>query len=158
MPTLKLTFIAVILLGNNLCTGQKTIAKFFSHYLPAAKSLSREYGIPVSIILGVSALESGSGTSPNARQLNNFFGVTGRNNLKKRHSLYKQYATPEDSFRDFCDIVSRKRFYHMLKDNMNYNKWLAAMNHASYAGAKSVWIDRVIQIVKKHALDKSDKP
>ena len=121
-----------------MCVGQKVMTKFIDHYVPLARMLSSEYGIPVAIILGVSTLESGSGTSPNARQLNNFFGVTGRNSLKKRHSVYKQYPLPEDSFRDFCDIVSRKKFYPGLKNNMNYNKWLAAMNHASYAGARSV--------------------
>ena len=157
MPKLKLTFIAVLLLVSGICTGQKVVNKYINHFLPVAKMLSAEYGIPVSIIIGVSTLESGSGTSPNAKQLNNYFGVTGRNTLKKRRSVYKQYATPADSFRDFCDIVSRKKFYHGLKDNMNYGKWLAALNHASYAGAKSIWIDRVTQIVKKYHLDQYDK-
>ena len=157
MAKLRLTLIAALLLGSSMCSGQKVMTKYIDHFVPVAITLSAEYGIPVAIILGVSTLESGSGTSPNAKQLNNFFGVTGRNRLKKRHSVYKQYATPEDSFRDFCDIVSRKKFYQGLKGNMNYNKWLAAMNHASYAGAKSVWINRVTQIVKKYKLDLYDK-
>jgi flagellum-specific peptidoglycan hydrolase FlgJ len=157
MPKLKLTLIAALFVCVNICAGQKVMTKYIDHYVPLARTLSTEYGIPVAIILGVSTLESGSGTSPNARQLNNFFGVTGKNSLKKRHSVYKQYSGPEHSFRDFCDIVSRKKFYYGLKNNMNYNKWLAAMNHASYAGAKSVWIDRVTQIVKKYKLDLYDK-
>ena len=157
MPKFKLTLIVALLLGMNICTGQKVMIKYFNHYLPVARMLSTEYGIPIAIILGVSALESGSGTSLNARQLSNFFGVTGRNSLKKRRSVYKQYAQPEDSFRDFCDIISRKKFYRGLKDNMNYGKWLAAMNHASYAGAKGVWINRITLIVKKYKLDQYDK-
>jgi len=157
MPKLRLTLIAALILGSNLCIGQKVMTKFIDHYVPLARTLSTEYGIPVAIILGVSTLESGSGTSPNARQLNNFFGVTGKNKLKKRRSVYKQYHEPEDSFRDFCDILSRKNFYPGLKNNWNYHKWLAAMNHASYAGAKSVWITRVTQIVKKYKLDLYDK-
>jgi len=157
MPKLRLTLVAALFLASNLCVGQRVMTKFIDHYVPLARTLSTEYGIPVAIILGVSTLESGSGTSPNARQLNNFFGVTGKNKLKKRHSVYKQYKHPEDSFRDFCDIVSRKKFYPGLKNNMNYNKWLGAMNHASYAGAKSVWITRVTQIVKKYKLDLYDK-
>lgn len=157
MPKFKLTLIAALFLCVNICSGQKVMTKYIDHHVPLARTLSSEYGIPVAIILGVSTLESGSGTSPNARQLNNFFGVTGKNSLKKRHSVYKQYAQPEDSFRDFCDIVSRKKFYPGMKNNMNYNKWLAAMNHASYAGAKGVWISRVTQIVKKYKLDLYDK-
>jgi len=157
MPKLRLTLIAALILISNLCVGQKVMTRYIDHYVPLARTLSSEYGIPVAIILGVSTLESGSGTSPNARQLNNFFGVTGKNKLKKRHSVYKQYARPEDSFRDFCEIMSRKKFYPGLKNNMSYTKWLAAMNHASYAGAKSVWITRVTQIVKKYKLDLYDK-
>lgn len=157
MVKLRLAIIACFLLIGQLSSGQKVITKFIDRYLPVAESLSAEYGIPVAIILGVSILESGSGTSPNARQLNNFFGVTGSNNLKKRHSVYKQYAKPEDSFRDFCDILSRKKFYPGLKNNKKYEKWLGAMNHASYAGAKNLWIDRVTQIVKKHKLEKYDR-
>ena len=149
--------IAALLLGSNLCAGQKVMTKYIDHYVPLARELSSEYGIPVAIILGVSTLESGSGTSLNARQLNNFFGVTGKNSLKQRRSVYKQYAKPEDSFRDFCEIMSRKKFYRVLKNNMSYTKWLAAMNHASYAGAKGVWITRVTQIVKKYKLDLYDK-
>ena len=157
MLKLRPTFIAALCVVSSLCVGQKVMTKYIDHYVPLARTLSSEYGIPVAIILGVSTLESGSGTSPNAKQLNNFFGVTGKNKLKKRRSVYKQYPRPEDSFRDFCDIVSRKKFYPGLKDNMSYSKWLAAMNHASYAGAKSVWINRVTQIVKKYKLDLYDK-
>jgi flagellum-specific peptidoglycan hydrolase FlgJ len=156
MVKLRLAVIAFFLLLSSICNGQRVITKFINRYLPVAQSLSAEYGIPVAIILGVSILESGSGTSSNAKQLNNYFGVTGRNNLRKRHSVYKQYAKAEDSFRDFCEIVSRKKFYPGLKDKKNFAKWLGAMNHAAYAGAKSIWIDRVTQIVKKYNLQQYD--
>ncbi|HMD00900.1 MAG TPA: glucosaminidase domain-containing protein [Ferruginibacter sp.] len=157
MAKLKTYFVAALVMMSFAGNSQKVTAKFISHYLPIAQKLSGDYGIPIAIILGVSTLESGSGTSPNARQLNNFFGVTGKNSLKKRRSVYKQYAQPEDSFRDFCEIMSRKKFYPSLKNNWKYAKWLEAMNHASYAGAKSVWLDRVTQIVKKHKLEQYDK-
>ncbi len=157
MAKIKLIFFTAILLTGNLCIGQKVIANYINRFLPVAKGLSDEYGIPVAVILGVSTLESGSGTSKNCKQLNNYFGVTGRNSLKKRHSAYKQYATPEDSFRDFCGIISRKKFYPKLKGNTNYAKWLAAMNHASYAGAKNIWISRITNIIIKHRLTQYDK-
>ena len=159
MAKFSVTVFTAILLVSNLCIGQKhvSIESYINSYLPMAKNLSDDYGIPVAIILGVSTLESGSGTSKNCRQLNNFFGITGRNSLKKRHSVYKQYATPEDSFRDFCNIVSRAKYYPKLKNKMDYSKWLTAMNHASYAGAKGIWISRVTSIIKKYRLGKYDK-
>jgi flagellum-specific peptidoglycan hydrolase FlgJ len=156
MPVNRIKFLAALLLLAQLSYGQKVIHDYISRFLPVATELSVQYGIPISIILGVSILESGSGTSKNCRQLNNYFGITGRNRLKKRHSSYKQYATPEDSFRDFCDIMAGKRFYHRLQNNMHYVKWLNAMNHASYAGAKGVWISRISRIIVKHRLAQYD--
>jgi flagellum-specific peptidoglycan hydrolase FlgJ len=140
-----------------MCNGQPVIKKYIEHFLPIANTLSAEFGIPVSIILGVSTLESGSGTSRNCRLLNNYFGITGKNHLKGHRSAYKQYPTAEASFRDFCEILSRKPFYAKLKNNMEYSKWLSSMNHASYAGAKNVWITRITSIIKKHRLYQYDK-
>ncbi len=157
MNKLRLLFFSTLLLLANFSNGQKVIKNYIDRFLPIAGELSVQYGIPVSIILGVSILESGSGTSKNCRQLNNYFGVTGRNSLKKRHSVYKQYAVPEASFRDFCGILSRKNFYPKLKNNKNYPQWLVAMNHANYASARGVWISRITNIIKKQSLIQYDK-
>lgn len=157
MEKIKTTVFAVLLMIGQVGFGQKVINNYITRFSPIARDLSTSYGIPVAVILGISILESGSGTSVNCRQLNNYFGVTGRNKLRKRHSAYKQYDNPEDSFRDFCAIVSRKSFYPKLKNNTNYRTWLTAMNHASYAGAKSIWISRVTSIIIKHKLAQFDK-
>ena len=153
----KTIFFAVIMLLGFAATAQKSTAYFIKGFLPMAHQLQEEWGIPVSIILGVSVLESGSGTSLNARQLNNFFGMTGKNHIKTRRSVYKQYATAKDSFEDFCGMISRKKFYKSLKNNLDYHAWLNAMNKANYAGAKGVWITRVTSVIKKQGLAKYDK-
>ena len=78
--------------------------QFIKKYGPLADSLETEYGIPASLILGVSIIESSSGTSRNCRLLNNFFGVKGKNNLLKTKGIrsgYKQYANDTASFVDF---------------------------------------------------------
>lgn len=157
MKRIKITVITILLLASVMCKGQRVINQYIERYITLAHDLSVEFGVPVSIILGVSILESGSGTSVNCRQLNNFFGVTGKNHLKKRHSDYKQYASPEDSFRDFCNIVSRKNYYPKLKNDISYQKWLVAMNRGSYAGAKGIWISRITSLIKKHRLYLYDK-
>src|ERR1700753_396157 len=111
MNKFKWVFTGLFFLFSNVCFAQRSATRYIEKYLPDARDLSAEYGIPVSIILGVSMLESGSGTSINCRQLNNFFGVKGHNKLKKRHTHYKQYASAKESFHDFCRILSKKRFY-----------------------------------------------
>src|ERR1700751_5034009 len=107
----------MLLLNAHICSAQRSTTSYISKFLPMTRELSLQWGIPISIILGVSILESGSGTSINCRQLNNYFGVKGRNHLKKRHTKYKQYASAEASFNDFCRILSRKTFYFKLKNN-----------------------------------------
>lgn len=152
----KIVFFIVFCLLAKFSTGQKVITNYINKFSPIAQNLCVEYGIPASIILGVSILESGSGTSTNCKQLHNYFGMTGKNSLKKRRTMYKQYTTPEDSFRDFCGMLSRKKFYTKLKDNMNYRQWLTAMNNANYAAAKGVWVSRITNIISKHKLTQYD--
>lgn len=156
MPRIKFIFFIFSALLIKSITAQKVVYNYIDKFSPISKELCVEYGIPASIILGVSILESGSGTSKNCKQLNNYFGITGKNNLKKRRTMYKQYAKPEDSFRDFCGVLSRKKFYATLKNNMDYKQWLAAMNKANYAGAKGVWVSRVSNVITKHKLTKYD--
>ena len=157
MQMLKGTFTTMLLFFTFWGTAQNVTTKYIERFLPLSQHLSKRWGIPTSIILGVSIHESGSGTSINCRQLNNYFGVKGHNHLKKRHTAYKQYIDAEESFRDFCGILSRKTFFLKLKDNMNYKLWLTNMNKSHYAGAKEIWIQRIKAIIKHFKLHKKDK-
>ena len=157
MNKVKLTLCCLLLLIVNICSAQEVTLRYIRKHLPLATDLSQQWGIPVSIILGVSILESGSGTSINCRQLNNYFGIKGRNHLKKRHTKYKQYASAEECFTDFCGILSRKRFYHKLKGNMDYHLWLKDMNRSKYSSAKGVWIHRITLVIDRYKLYKHDQ-
>ncbi|MBM3915873.1 MAG: muramidase [Sphingomonadales bacterium] len=131
--------------------------RFISKYGPLADSLDREYGIPASLILGVSIIESSSGTSRNCRLLHNFFGVKGRNNLLKTKGIrsgYKQYATDTASFVDFCKIVSRKKVYASLKGNTDSKKWVAALSKTGYSEVPATWQSLINNTIRKHELEK----
>lgn len=131
--------------------------RFISKYGPLADSLEREFGIPASLILGVSIIESSSGTSRNCRLLKNFFGVKGRNNLLKTKGIrsgYKQYATDTASFVDFCKIVSRKKVYASLKGNTDSKKWVAALSKTGYSEVPATWQSLINNTIKKHQLEK----
>jgi flagellum-specific peptidoglycan hydrolase FlgJ len=150
--------ILILCLGiGSALRAQKVTDRFIEKFLPVAKDIKAELGIPIAIILGVSILESGSGTSINARQLNNYFGMRGRNAIRHRHTTYKQFASAQDSFESFGRLMTTKKFYKKLKDNMDYHKWLTAMNAANYAGAKGVWITRVGGVIKRYNLSLYDK-
>lgn len=153
----KLLLIGIFLLAGLFSSAQKSTDRFIEKYLPLAQDLKQEWGIPISIILGVSIIESGSGTSLNAKQLNNFFGVKGKNSLKKRKSSYKQFASPKDSFEQFCSMISRKKFYPKLKGTNNYTTWLHLMNASGYASAKGKWIKDISTVIRKFNLSLYDK-
>ena len=131
--------------------------KFITKYGPLVDSLESAYGIPASLILGVSIIESSSGTSRNCRLLNNFFGVKGKNNLlqsKGIRSSYKQYATDTASFVDFCRIVSRKKAYASLRGDMDSKKWVAALSRTGYSEVPEKWQSLINNTIRKHQLEK----
>ncbi|MCP9750303.1 glucosaminidase domain-containing protein [Ferruginibacter sp. HRS2-29] len=128
---------------------------YIKKYKPLATELSAEFGIPASVILGVAIVESSSGTSRNTRLLNNHFGIVGRNTVHKTKGIktrYKQYATPEASFRDFCRVISRKKFYPKLKGNPKYLLWLDAISKTGYSEAPAVWKKRIAGVIQKNKL------
>lgn len=140
---------------------QSAGAQFVEKHKKTALVLMRRSGIPASIILGISMVESAMGRSKNCRLLNNYFGVKGKNNLHKgksgHRSAYKQYPDAAASFKDFVRIVQRKQYYPALKGNMHYKKWLVKMNQHGYAEAKGKWIKDVEQMIRNYDLEEVDK-
>ena len=152
--------IALLFFSFSCCSAQKDAYLFINKFFALAQKLSGDYGIPPSVMLGISMLESDNGKSSNCKLLSNYFGVKGKNHIKKKHTAYKQYASAEDSFEDFCKIVSRKKFYPKLKYSPHYKLWLTNLNNSNYASAKGVWISRVQTIIghfKLYLYDHIDK-
>ncbi|MDI9319470.1 MAG: glucosaminidase domain-containing protein [Phycisphaerales bacterium] len=151
----------VLMLWGHASFGQGVGEKYVEKYAPIASSLMLRTGIPASVILGVSMIESGMGKSKNCRLLNNFFGVKGKNHLSKskshHHSAYKQYPNAEASFSDFARVIKSKKYYLQLKGNMDYKKWLHTMNQYGYAEAKGLWIKDITIVIKRYKLYQFDK-
>src|SRR5688572_20005315 len=130
-------------------------SKYVKMYRPLADSLQDEYKIPAAVILAVAILESGSGTSRNAKLLNNHFGIVGKNKLKNVKSRYKQYESVYESYKDFCKLLKKKKYYDKLKGNMNYALWVDAISKAGYSEVPTIWKQRVISTIKKNKLSSS---
>jgi hypothetical protein len=162
MPSaIRSQLLVKLFIGLSICllpwalVGQNSSHRFILKYRPIADSLSQSYGVPASVILAVSLLESGSGTSRNARLLNNFFGIVGKNNLLRTRGIrtrYKQYASDTASFVDFCRLMTRKRFYASLKHNSNATLWVQAISKAGYSEAPAIWQKRVMSTIRQHQL------
>lgn len=133
-------------------------SKYVKKYRPLADSLSETYGVPAAIILGVAIMESASGTSRNCKLLNNHFGIVGKNNLLKTKNIktrYKQYPDGRASYMDFCKLMTKKKFYKKLKDNMDHKLWADAISKVGYSEIPEIWKKRVIDIIRKNKLSAS---
>jgi Bax protein len=134
---------------------QSSTKAFIKKYRPLADSLSAEYGIPAEIILGVSIIESASGTSRNCKLLNNYFGIVGKNDLKKTKGItsrYKQYPDAFASFKDFCKLLAKKKYYKKLKGNPDHKLWTEAISKSGYSEVPSVWRQRIDDTIRKNKL------
>ena len=155
-PNLKLLLLVFLLIITHSAFTQ---SKYVKKFRPIADSLSAEYGVPVSVILGVAILESGSCTSHNCKLLNNHFGIKGKNNLLKTKGIktaYKQYPDARSSFIDFCKLMKKKKFYKKLEGNMNYKLWVDAISKVGYSEVPDYWKAKVLETIKKNKLSVYD--
>jgi Bax protein len=157
----KLAGVLCFVLMTTIAVAQKTVKKYIKKYECLATEKSERYHIPVSIILGVSLVESDAGRSPIAKSLNNFFGIKGVNwsSAKKMgyKSAYKEYNTDAESFEHFCQVVRKKRFYQKLQGSNDFREWLDQMNRAEYATAKDKWVKKINATISKFKLYELDK-
>jgi len=157
--TLLLTILlvsALVVSAQQKNTSQSYIEKFKDN----AIAIMHQSGIPASIILGIAMHESGNGNSAVARNLNNQFGVKGGGtavyykNNKKIHSSYKQYDSVLDSFEDFARIMTERKQFSHLAENLSqydYKGWVKGIQRAGYASSKT-WGSQVLAIIKKYKL------
>jgi Bax protein len=141
-------------------SAQKAPKNYIKRFSPVAVNLMKETGVPASVILGVAMLESGSGTSKNAKLLRNHFGIVGRNNLAKRgetyRSVYREYETDTASYRSFVKLILKRKWYPAMKGNEDYNAWLEKLIRSNYSSAGNVWVSRVRSMIRKYKLYELD--
>jgi flagellum-specific peptidoglycan hydrolase FlgJ len=158
--SITFTLFFVFLFGILPTKAQQAAYDYIEKHKEKALVLKRQSGIPASIILGVSFVESAMGRSRNCKLLNNYFGIKGKNNLAKikggPRSAYKQYPNSMASFKDFVRIVKAKKYYSNLKGNKDYRLWLKKMNQHGYAEAKGKWIGDITSVIEKYNLEEID--
>jgi flagellum-specific peptidoglycan hydrolase FlgJ len=154
--------LCIILFAGNTAFAQRSVTRYVDNHKETAVKLMNETGIPASVILGVAMLESGSGTSKNAKLLHNHFGIVGKNKLHKikgatYRSKYKEFASDDASYQYFVKLLSRKKWFPKVKGKPEYKLWLTHMNHGGYSSAGQEWVRRVTNMITKHKLYKLDE-
>ncbi|MGN6511043.1 MAG: glucosaminidase domain-containing protein [Chitinophaga sp.] len=156
----KNLLVSGLLFTTMAASAQKAPKIYLKKFTPVAVSLMKETGVPASVILGIAMLESGNGTSKNARLLKNHFGIVGRNNLAKRgetyRSVYREFPSDTASYRSFVKIVLKRKWYPALKGNTDYSIWLEKLIQSNYSSAGNVWISRVKSMIKTYKLYELD--
>ena len=162
----KTLLITILLICSYGAFAQKnTSESYIDQFKDNAIAIMHETGIPASIILGIAMHESGNGNSAVAKNLNNQFGVVGSEHVtyyahkKKVRSQYKKYDSILDSFEDFARIITeRKKFSHLAEEltQYDYEKWVKGIQHGGYASSRK-WGAQVLSIIRKYKLDDLDK-
>jgi len=149
----KVLFLAILYTGCVKTSFAQT--KYINNHKSIVDSLSKAYGIPSSVILGIAILESGNGQSRNSKLLNNHFGIVGANKLKQTHgikSAYRQYNEPVGSFVHFCKLISNKYFYNRLKGSDDASKWVDAISKSGYSTHPQTWKERILKTISRYNL------
>ena len=129
--------------------------KYITNHKIIATVLGEHYGIPASVILAVAAVESASGSGAVAKVLNNHFGIVGHNNIvnhRGNKSRYKQYDNVYASYIDFCNLMTRKKFYSKLKNNDNPQLWIKAISRTGYSEQPEEWEKRIMSVLSSNRL------
>ncbi|UIR55768.1 glucosaminidase domain-containing protein [Sphingobacterium sp. SRCM116780] len=159
LKTLKNYVVVFVLILSSYSTLLAQSNQFYiEKYSPVAQEMMHEHGVPASVILAIAMHESGNGKSRIAKNLNNHFGIKGKNNSKVIHSAYKGYKSVLDSYNDFISIVKRKKTTSSLfeeKRGEGYRAWVGALAKAGYSTTKD-WSAKVIRTIEMYNLDSYD--
>ena len=132
------------------CVKTSAQSSYINQYKTLATELSQEFGIPTSVILSIAYVETGGGNSKTSQILNNHFGMVGEN--KVNNSRFRSFTDAKDSFRAFCQMVTRKKYYQKLKGNLNHTDWISAIAAAGYATKPEEWKSKISTVIKKFGL------
>ena len=156
---MRIVAVLILLLTTLSLHSQSVAISYIAKFDSLAIEVLNVYGIPASRVLGLALQESAAGTSKICLAKHNHFGLKGRVKSSITKSGYTTsfllFETDEECYLYFGEMISKRKYYMKLKDNMNYLKWLKAMKTAGYA-TSSKWISHVDKMIKRYDLTRFD--
>lgn len=114
---------------------------YIAKYWDAARKAAEKYKINPVVILAQGAFESDWGTSVNARDAKNLFGVTAAGSTNEYWNgsyrkattglKFRKYSTEGDSIMDFARLISAK-YKDAAKVSDNYAAYAKAISYSPY--------------------------
>lgn len=148
-------------------------AAYLERFAPMAVEEMVAYGIPASIKLAQSIVESNWGTSRLAREANNYFGIKCKSwwqgdrialedddydaSGRLVPSCFRKYDTPWESFRDHSWFLLRDRYWALFQLELSdYRGWAYGLQQCGYA-TNPHYARLLIQTVERWALYRYDR-
>lgn len=88
-----------------------TVESWLNKYGQWAFDDGKKYGVPYELILAQGALESGWGTSYNARKLHNFFGIT-RTSSQPGEGRWRSFESDRKGWEGFAIYLTQSGYYN----------------------------------------------
>ena len=165
----------ILLFAFILCTfsafAQDFVYSYIDDYSYIAIDEMNKTGIPASITLAQGMLESNWGRSDLAVDAKNHFGIKCGNQWngdtfnweddeyksgKLIKSCFRVYDSPEESFIDHSDFLSKKRYQFLYSyDVTEYKSWAKGLSKAGYA-TDPKYAKKLIMIIEKYGLFEYD--
>lgn len=132
-----------------------TAKDYIEKFKPLAISEMKRTGIPASITLAQSLLESGFGKSELARKAHNYFGIKGRKGsyfYKKDGCYYRRYESVQESFADHSKFLKKDRYAALFElSASDYKGWAHGLKKLGYAEDPN-YAEKLIKIIEKYEL------
>ena len=122
----------------------KHVSKYLNHVWDDAEWCSKEYGIPLALILAQMCLESGYGSSYYAKTRNNHLGIKFGHNYAKFCSLRNCLDAYGSS------LTQNKYLDH---DCESISCWLFALDSNCYHFGGNLYSNKILSIISKYKLD-----
>jgi flagellum-specific peptidoglycan hydrolase FlgJ len=141
--------------------------EYIKKYKNIAIKEMRRTGVPASITLAQAIIESRSGNSRLAKNLNNHFGIKCHSRTCKaghcknytddsHKDFFRNFKTVEDSYKSHSFVVLKPRYTNRLNGKKDYKTWAYALQNGGYATGKN-YASKLMRIIDKYKLYKYDK-
>ncbi len=145
---------------------------WIERFAPIAMEDMAAYGIPASIKLAQSIVESNWGQSRLAREANNYFGIKCKSWWDGETialedddrdaagrlvpSCFRKYDSPEASFRDHTWFLLQDRYQQLFQlDILDYRGWAEGLQRMGYA-TNPHYAELLIRTIEKYDLQRYD--
>jgi flagellum-specific peptidoglycan hydrolase FlgJ len=141
--------IPVLMLPLSLAADTKT-EKYIKFAAPLCIAAAKNDKIIASAMIAISIEESGWGSSPKAKTLNNHFGIKDRKTKK-----YKYFKSASQSFAGYVEFLNHSRYSKAKKAKTPYS-FITELVKAGYC-TEPGYRNRLMAIIKRYKLTVYDK-